>query len=187
MKWDPGLWPALSPLLDQALDLEGDARRAFLAALASDAPAVAGVLRELLDQHGRAVDAKFLDIAEPASRAAPSLAGQTVGVYTLERPLGTGGMGAVWLGRRSDGRFEGSVAIKLLHFTLLGPQGDDRFKREGTLLARLTHPNIARLLDAGVSPAGQPYLVLEYVQGTRIDRPTTVSSIRRRVSNCSSR
>jgi hypothetical protein len=100
----------------------------------------------------------------------PTLAGQMVGAYRLERPLGVGGMGTVWLGRRSDGRFEGAVAIKLLHLAVLDRLGQERFRREGTLLARLSHPHIARLLDAGVTPAGQPYLVLEYVDGVPIDR-----------------
>ena len=92
-----------------------------------------------------------------------------MGAYTLERPLGAGGMGAVWLGRRSDGRFDGRVAIKLLNLALLDERGQARFRREGTVLARLSHPNIARLLDAGVSASGQPYLVLEYVDGQPID------------------
>jgi tetratricopeptide (TPR) repeat protein len=81
-----------------------------------------------------------------------------------------GGMSTVWRARRSDGRFEGAVAVKLLNLALLGEGGDERFRREGTLLARLTHPHIARLLDAGVTSTGQPYLVLEYVEGARIDR-----------------
>ncbi len=79
-------------------------------------------------------------------------------------------MGTVWLARRSDGRFEGFAAVKLLNASLVGREGEDRFRREGTILARLTHPSIARLIDAGVSPIGQPYLVLEYVRGQHIDR-----------------
>ena len=79
-------------------------------------------------------------------------------------------MGTVWLARRSDGRYEGQAAVKLLNLALLDPVGSERFRREGTLLARLNHPNIARLLDAGVADGGQPYLVLEYVEGSRIDR-----------------
>ncbi|HEU4829625.1 MAG TPA: serine/threonine-protein kinase, partial [Gemmatimonadales bacterium] len=100
----------------------------------------------------------------------PSLAGTRIGAYTLERRVGQGGMGSVWLARRNDGRFEGSVAVKLLNLALLDPVGSERFRREGTTLARLTHPNIARLIDAGITDAGQPFLVLEYVEGTRIDR-----------------
>ena len=79
-------------------------------------------------------------------------------------------MGSVWLARRSDGRFEGLVAVKLLNVSLIGRAGEERFRREGSILARLTHPNIARLTDAGVSTSGQPYIVLEYVDGERIDQ-----------------
>ncbi len=82
-------------------------------------------------------------------------------------------MGTVWLARRTDGRFEGLAAVKLLNLARLSPGGQARFRREGSVLARLTHPGIARLLDAGVSPAGQPYLVLEYVDGQPIDKYAT--------------
>src|SRR6185369_12906419 len=89
--------------------------------------------------------------------------------YTLVSPIGAGGMGSVWLARRSDGRFEGTVAVKLLNASLVGRAGEERFRREGSILARLAHPHIARLHDAGVSAAGQPYLVLEHVDGEPID------------------
>jgi serine/threonine protein kinase len=79
-------------------------------------------------------------------------------------------MGAVWRAVRSDGRFQGAVAVKLLNLAVLDPVGEARFRREGTLLARLSHPNIARLLDAGVADSGRPYLVLEFVEGVRLDR-----------------
>jgi serine/threonine protein kinase len=78
-------------------------------------------------------------------------------------------MGSVWLARRNDGRFEGVAAIKFLSLALAGSAGEERFRREGSALARLTHPNIARLLDAGLSQIGLPYLVLEYVEGQPID------------------
>jgi serine/threonine-protein kinase len=78
-------------------------------------------------------------------------------------------MGTVWLARRSDGRYEGQVAVKLLNAALIDPIGTERFRREGSTLARLAHPNIARLIDAGVADGGQPFLVLEYVEGRRID------------------
>jgi serine/threonine protein kinase len=79
-------------------------------------------------------------------------------------------MGAVWLARRVDGRFEGRVAVKLLHLPRVDGDGLSRFEREGQILARLRHPNIAQLLDAGVTTGGQPYLVLEHVDGVSIDR-----------------
>jgi tetratricopeptide (TPR) repeat protein len=95
---------------------------------------------------------------------------RVVGNYTLEQPLGHGGMGSVWLARRSDGRFEGRAAIKFLGLSLVDSDGIERFQQEGEVLARLDHPNIARMLDAGVTDDGQPYLVLEYVEGEALDR-----------------
>jgi eukaryotic-like serine/threonine-protein kinase len=92
------------------------------------------------------------------------------GSYALERPLGQGGMSSVWLARRIDGRFEGYAAIKFLDLALVDAQGVERFRQEGHVLARLDHANIARLIDAGVTDDGQPYLVLEYVEGVSLDR-----------------
>jgi serine/threonine-protein kinase len=81
-----------------------------------------------------------------------------------------GGMGNVWLAFRSDGRFEGRFALKFLRAFLAQIGGKARFLREGKLLARLTHPNIARLIDAGMTSDGEPYLVLDYVDGMPIDQ-----------------
>jgi len=99
----------------------------------------------------------------------PSISGQILGTYRLLSLIGQGGMGSVWLAERCDGRFEGRAAVKLLNIAGMGRASEERFRREGNILARLTHPNIARLIDAGVSPTGQPYLVLEYVDGQAID------------------
>ena len=75
----------------------------------------------------------------------------------------------MWLARRSDGRYEGQAAIKLLNLASLGRNGAERLRHEANALAKLSHPNITHLIDAGVA-AGQPYLVLEYVEGEPIDR-----------------
>jgi len=166
-RFDKARWEALSPLLDEVLALEGPARAARLAALGRERPDLADDLAGLLDQHAAAEREGFLEggLLRPA---APSLEGQVIGSYTLDRLLGEGGMGAVWLAHRSDGLYEARVAIKLLNPALLGPGGIERFRREGRALGRLTHPNIARLIDAGVTGTGQPYLVLEYVEGETI-------------------
>jgi serine/threonine protein kinase/Tol biopolymer transport system component len=100
----------------------------------------------------------------------PGLEGQSLGVYTLVSQIGHGGMGTVWLAERNDGRFERRVAVKVLNIALMGKGGEERFKREGRILGRLIHPHIAELIDAGVSLTGQPFLVLEYVEGGHIDR-----------------
>lgn len=95
--------------------------------------------------------------------------GQQYGPYTLTDHVGSGGMGAVWRAVRNDGRFEGEVAIKLLA-QKSGGAALQRFNLEGRYLAKLAHPNIARLLDAGVADGSQPYLVLEYVDGVPVDQ-----------------
>lgn len=166
-------WRRLSPLLDEALDLPPEARAAWLAAIGADDPSIAAQLRRLLDEDDAARARGFLDGRAPSSTEATELsgglAGVTVGAYTLEAPLGQGGSGSVWRARRSDGQVDAVAAVKLLHLSLLGHSAAGRFRREGAILARLTHPNIARLMDAGVTPAGQPYLVLELVEGRPID------------------
>ena len=162
------LWPRLSPLLDRALDQPPAARTELLATVRAEDPTLAAALEQLLAEHQRVLGSDFLE-APPLGDQPPSLAGQSVGGYTLVRPLGMGGMGTVWLARRSDGRFEGQAAVKFVNLALWDRAGHERFRREGTLLARLSHPHIARLLDAGVTATGQPFLVLEYVEGTRID------------------
>jgi serine/threonine protein kinase/tetratricopeptide (TPR) repeat protein len=168
---DNDRWQAVSPLLDRALELSGDERVEWLASLRRTDPALALEIDELLEE-ARVLDSEgFLAHGPAVSMSLPaSLAGQLVGAYTLEGLLGQGGMGSVWLAHRSDGRFEGKVAIKFLNAALIGRAGEQRFRREGNILARLTHPHIARLIDAGVSAIGQPYLVLEFVEGERIDR-----------------
>ena len=93
-----------------------------------------------------------------------------LGAYRLVSLIGQGGSGSVWLAERCDGRFEGRAAVKLLNVALINRAGEERFRREGTILARLRHPQIAHLVDAGVSRSGQPYLVLEHVDGQAIDR-----------------
>jgi eukaryotic-like serine/threonine-protein kinase len=163
-------WRLVSPHLDQALDLSGEDRRRYLAGLASANPTLAADLELLLGEERALRDEQYLEHDAQDLFAESHLVGQAFGAYTLVQPLGSGGMGSVWLARRNDGHFEGMAAVKLLSAALLGPAGASRFRREGTILARLKHPHIAQLIDAGVSEAGQPYLVLEYVEGEPIDR-----------------
>jgi eukaryotic-like serine/threonine-protein kinase len=168
---DKDRWASLRALLEQALELAPESRAAWLAEREREDPALAAELEALLAAEPELDRQGFLAELDREELLAerPSLAGQRIGSYTLETPLGRGGMGSVWLARRTDGRFEGEVAIKLLNLALLGPVGEARFRREGTLLARLTHPNIARLIDAGVTEAAQPYLLLERVDGRPLD------------------
>ena len=163
-------WAALSRMLDEALELPRDQRAAWIAEQRAEHPSLAAELEALLAREAKIEEDGFLSASQaPELPPESTLVGQTLGAYILERPLGEGGMGSVWLARRSDGRFEGVAAIKLLSLAVSGPAGEARFRREGSALARLTQPNIARLLDAGLSPSGLPYLVLEYIDGQPID------------------
>ncbi len=170
---NPKKWAILSPMLDELLDLPVLQQQARLARVRATDTELGDELAALLTDSQSAEVKGFLakPLVNSVDQATEStLAGQRLGAYVLESPLGQGGTGSVWRARREDGRFTGAVAIKLLHLSLMGRAGAERFKREGDILARLTHPNIAHLLDAGVTPGGQPYLVIELVEGERIDR-----------------
>jgi serine/threonine-protein kinase len=170
MTIDSQRWQRLSPWLDEVLDLPPGERTAWLDALAARDSGLAGELRALLAGDASAGAAAQMLQGEPPAVSLQALAGRRIGAYTLIEPLGEGGMGAVWLAERSDGRYEGRVAVKLLHAGLVQRALAARFRREGAILARLSHPHIARLVDAGLTDGGQPYLVLEHVAGECIDR-----------------
>ncbi len=163
-------WRLASPHLDTLLDLTPAERQVWLDDLRTRSPELAGHISEWLGACEALDGDSFLD--EPAVRptAVRGLSGLDLGPYRLVAPIGQGGMGSVWLAERVDGRFEGRVAVKLLNVSLVGRSGEARFTREGRILARLQHPRIARLIDAGTTDIGQPYLVLDYVEGVPIDR-----------------
>jgi serine/threonine protein kinase/tetratricopeptide (TPR) repeat protein len=167
----PDRWRVLSPYLDQALEIEAAQQGAWLDSISSRDPRLADDLRSILSRHKTVHDSGFLEgaVLDPHSTLLRSLAGQVVGSYRLLSPIGEGGTGNVWLAERCDGRFQGQAAIKLLNAALIERGGEARFKREGTILAGLRHPRIAHLVDAGISSAAQPYLVLEHVDGQAID------------------
>jgi serine/threonine protein kinase/tetratricopeptide (TPR) repeat protein len=166
MAFDPELWPEVSGYLDEVLSLPEAQRGPWLDSFRSRKPQMADLLHRLLDDHRALSNEHFLE--ELPDHPVTSLAGQTVGSYRLLRNIGRGGMGDVWVAERSDGRFEKQVAVKLLRVAVATDGGAGRFKREGRILAQLAHPNIAELIDAGVTADGRPYLVLEHVRGNPI-------------------
>ena len=166
---DPERWRIFSPYLDEALDLPGALRGVWLEALREKDGALAAALEEFLRDHAQLQQERFLEVGVSPQPVSGALAGQPIGAYTLRELIGQGGMGGVWLAERTDGRYQGVAAVKLLNASLMGHDAEARFQREGSILARLRHPHIAQLIDAGVSPAGQPYLVLEHVDGEHID------------------
>src|SRR5690554_1615824 len=162
---DADRWQRLSPLLDALLELEPAARARSLASLGEDDPALANELEGLLGLEDGQED--FL--SEPVVSQLPlARTDAVIGPYRLERMLGEGGMGQVWLASRADGLYQRRVALKLLRPGLADPGLRLRFTRERQILARLEHAHIARLLDAGISADQQPYLALEYVDGEPI-------------------
>jgi serine/threonine-protein kinase len=115
------------------------------------------------------------DVISAAPRSAPLVpttltAGSLAGEWRLLRVLGQGGMGTVFLAAREGDTSDARVAVKLLHTPHVGPEMQQRFRRERRILERLQHPLIARLLDSGMTDDGTPYLVMDYVNGVPLDR-----------------
>jgi serine/threonine protein kinase len=167
-------WQQINDYLDEALALDPQAQARWLEDLATHDPRIARMVRDMLVDRENLDSDGFLErsLLGPAVDEAlheASMTGQQIGAYSLDRLLGRGGMGEVWLASRSDGRFEGRCAIKFLCATLSHPKIVERFRQEAALLARLGHPHIARLFDAGATDTSIQYLVLEYVDGLHID------------------
>ncbi|MBV8199634.1 MAG: serine/threonine protein kinase, partial [Acidobacteria bacterium] len=167
-------WRRLDQLFGEASEIPAPDREEWLSGLPPEDQPLAAELRSLLSAHDRGGDflQAAVDQAERALGGEPDaeLLGKRIGAYRLERLLGRGGMGAVYLAERADLAFRQRVAIKLLPWALASPESRHRFLLERQTLARLEHPNIARLLDGGETADGLPYLVMEYVDGEPIDR-----------------
>ncbi len=162
-------------LFEQWLDLDESTRADLLVRVRQEQPDVYTRISALIQADRAAEQASFMtgQIADAAKYTddedAPDRAGQQIGNWRLIRILGTGGMGQVWLAQRSDGLHQGQAAIKMLRVAISDGRANARFAQEGRILARLVHPHIAMLLDAGVTATGERYLVIEYVDGERID------------------
>lgn len=164
-------WERLDELFHEAVGLPADERGRFLDEACGDDAELKARLDELLRSDSHA-DALFQDYSGEIARIADSLiqgTGTTVGRYRLIRELGRGGMGTVMLAERADGEYDQQVAVKFVTSGVVATDLLERFREERQILARLQHPNIARLLDGGTTPQGAPYLVMEYVDGVPID------------------
>lgn len=162
-------WPEVQRLFGEALDLPAGGREAMLNAACAGRPALLAELHSLLAAHERVEGSDRLTgplggVARAAEADASRL-GAVVGSFRLGEVIGRGGMGVVHRAEHVDARLPQRVAVKLLRRDFR-PEERRRFLDEQRILARLEHPNIARLLDAGVMDDGMPYLILEYVDGT---------------------
>ncbi len=189
-------WARVKHVFEGALALPPEQQRSFVAESCRDAPAVERQALALLAAHERAGDfleqpaamvLRHLDHADVSVDDAPDPnVGQSIGAYYIESRIGRGGMGAVYLARRADAIFERRVAIKMIRRGMDSDVVIRRFHHERQILASLDHPHIARLLDGGTTPHGLPYFVMEYVEGTPIDRYADAqhSNTKQRVELC---
>jgi serine/threonine protein kinase/tetratricopeptide (TPR) repeat protein len=173
----PERWRQVEEIFQTALDLAPAERPQYIErACAGDARLRDDVVA-MLEQHQRAeqVDG-FLEatldagnalhgLAALMDRHADSMLGQHVGAYRVIREIGRGGMGAVYLAERADHAFQRQVAIKVIKRGMDTDFILRRFQQERRILAALDHPHIARLLDGGATGGGQPYFVMEYIEG----------------------
>ncbi len=166
-------------VLQRALELSDEARERFLDESCGTDPAMRTLVERLL-RAGESDDAPLTpgggasgplweELTRQLTPTTPVEPGDRLGAYRIVRTLGRGGMATVYLARRADGQFEHTVALKVLDATRNFEELAIRFAQERQILATLNHPNIARLIDGGVTPSGQPYVVMEYVDGEPID------------------
>lgn len=161
-------WGRVKAVVADALECETSERAQFVAHECADDTALRREVESMLAHASDRLDVCADQLAQVGSGDGSLLIGERLGDYELVRELGRGGMGAIYLARRADEEFEKEVAIKLLK---RGTDTDEvlrRFRAERQILARLEHPNIARLLDAGTTGDGLPYFVMEYVAGVRL-------------------
>lgn len=163
----PERWQQIREILEALDDCPREAREDAIAAACTGDADLRREVESLLSFEDRA---EALD--RSADRGAPAgsdgNAPERIGPYRVERRLGSGGMGSVFLAIRDDDHYRKQVAIKLIQWAG-DPETASRFRTERQVLASLDHPNIARLLDGGALPDGQPYLVMEYIDGQPID------------------
>lgn len=157
-RMSPDRWAAVQERFLDAVDLPEQERTAWLARLEAEDPELAAEVGSLLRAEAQGPLGRSKD-------EAPDLVAEYVGPYRLIRRLGEGGMGIVFLAEREQAGFRQRVALKLLRSGFLDPRLADQVEHERRVLARLEHPNIARLIDGGATPTGQPFLAMEYIEG----------------------
>lgn len=153
-------------VLEQVLAVPQSQREAWLKDNAPDDPQVEARLRKLLESAG--VADGLIETGGMGSMADWDNPPERIGAYAIEEQIGEGGMGAVFRGRRDAGDFEHEVAIKLIRPGALTEALIERFERERQTLAGLSHPHIARLYDGGTTEEGDPYIIMEYIEGMPI-------------------
>ena len=169
----PERWRQLKSAFDEALHLDPSRRPGYIDEVCASDPELRREIESMLAAHEE-VREGFLDTPAAGLDAFQNLSGadpwvgKRIGSYQLSREIGSGGMGEVYLAKRVDAEFDQEVAVKLIRSGQDSAAVVRRFKAERQILASLDHPNIAKLLDGGRTPQGQPYFVMEYVAGVPI-------------------
>jgi len=167
-------WKKIKEIFSKAIELEGKERDQYIRKACAGDKGLFEELHSLLKSHDRAgvMDLRIGSIRKSAITSARNerAKGRKVGRYKIIEEVGFGGMGSVYMAERADGEFKHRVALKLLHSPFASKNDVERFKSERQILATLQHDNIARLLDGGVTEQGQPYYVMEFVDGKPINQ-----------------
>jgi serine/threonine protein kinase len=169
---DPERWKRIDSIFAAVADLPADEQSAETARLSDGDAALAAEVLRLLDhdrQRGARLQAVLEGVAQLPAAAPVDLHGRRIGPYRVERELGRGGMGVVYEGVRDD-EFHQRVALKVSARAAFAPDLLARFRDERQILARLSHPRIARLLDGGTTDDGVPWFAMEFVDGVPIHR-----------------
>lgn len=176
-------WNRIEAILDEALDLDGPERETFVEQVCEADPNLLREVQSLLARQSTLGDFLerspliFPDEGKAWEPSPTDFEGRRIGAYRIVKEIGRGGMGWVFLAERADGLFDRQVALKLLRPSLDDGEAARRFEVERRILAALEHPSIARLIDAGLTPGGRPYLVTEYVQGRPIHEHCRVHAL----------
>jgi non-specific serine/threonine protein kinase/serine/threonine-protein kinase len=158
-------WGEVKAVLAGVLEADSGERPALLRRLCADDEDLRSTVECLLAFEGQANALLNTAVAPGAPLPEETDAPRTIGPYRVLREIGRGGMGVVYLGERDDGHFRQQAAIKLITGGRCGAGLERRFRRERQILAQLEHPGIARLLDGGATGEGQPYFIMEYIEG----------------------
>ena len=164
----PDTWQRVKDVVGDALDRPAEEREAFVATACGDDVRLRREVESMLSGNASHIERCVERLGDARAPQPDALAGTRLGAYEVMREIGRGAMGAVYLARRADAEFDKLVAVKILK---RGTDTDEvlrRFRSERQILARLDHPNIARLFDGGTTDDGLPYFVMEYVDGAPI-------------------
>ena len=160
-------WARVKQIVNECLDLDAAKRKDHIVEACGGETLLMGEVESLLASYAEAGD--FLETSALEEEQEKAQKGRRIGNYQIRETIAQGGMGAVYKAVRADDQYHKEVAIKLIRTGFDSDFLVRRFKAERQILANLDHPNIARLLDGGATEEGQPYLVIEYVQGQPID------------------